>query len=155
VVFFDVDLVEVDDPVRPPTRLRQLGVAELELFLPLMHIDLIRPEHPDPSALQAWEKGELGRCAHAENQIVDPVRPRDDGMRLLAGAVDEAVAGADLVRRLDLAVVLPREPRAGEDKEDLLLAALHVQRRRAGARLDLDAVDADRDASGRRAEIGP
>src|SRR5512132_3291085 len=148
-------LVDVDDPLRPGAWLRQLGIAERKLLRPLMRRDHVRPEHSDAARLQAGEERVLRRRARAEGEIVDPLLARDDRVRLGAREVDKAIAGSNLVDRLAVAVVLPREARAVEHEEDLLLTALHVQRCRARAGIHLHALDADRDAAGGPAEIGP
>ena len=150
-----LDFVDVDDPSRARARLRQLGIAERILLLPLVRLDHPGPEHPHPSRLQAGEERVLGLGARAEDEIVDPLPAGDDRMRLGACEVDETVAGADLVGLLAVAIVLPGQTGACEHEEDLLLCPLHVQRRRARAGVDLDAVDADSDRAGGPAEIGP
>jgi hypothetical protein len=54
-----------------------------------------------------------------------------------------------------LARVLPRDPRAGEDEEDLLLRPFGVCGRRPSARVDLDAFDAHVPGADRAPEVEP
>src|SRR5882724_6407240 len=104
-----LELVDVDDPLRAGAWLRQLGIAERKLLRPLVRRDHVRPEHPDAARLQAGEERVLRRRARAEGEIVDPLRARNDRVRLGAREMDEAIAGSNLVGRLAVAVVLPRE----------------------------------------------
>ena len=64
--------------------------------------------------------------ARPEREEVEPVRPRDERMLVVARALDDAVEGPYLVH----SAVLPGEPRAGEDEEELLGRAVRVRRRR-------------------------
>ncbi len=104
-----LELVDVDDPPRPGAWLRQLGIAERKLLRPLVRRDHVRPEHPDAARLQSGEERVLCRRARAEGEIVDPLRARNDRVRLGAREMDEAIAGSNLVGRLAVAVVLPRK----------------------------------------------
>ena len=72
-------------------------------------------------------------------------------MRLALRLVHQAVARADLVRL----AVLPREPRAAEDEEDLLVGAVHVRGRRDLALVELDAMDAGVHRACGAAEVRP
>ena len=72
-----------------------------------MRRDHVRPEHPDAACLQTGEERVLRRRARAEGEIVDPLRARNDRVRLGAREMDEAIAGSNLVGRLAVAVVLP------------------------------------------------
>jgi hypothetical protein len=83
----------------------------------------------------------------AEREHVEAVVAGAERVLLVARAMDDAVRRPDLV---DL-VVLPREPGAAEDVEDLLV--LDVRRRRPAAGIDFDAVDGDADRAGGGAEV--
>ena len=148
-------VLDVDDPLWPRARVRQIGVAERCLAHPLVLRQLLGPRRSHPRPLEARKIGQPRPYADPEGEHVDPLRARDDAMRLLLGEVDEAVAGADLVGRELLTVPLPRQAGSAEHVENLLLVALHVDRRRAFARVDLDPVYAHGNAPGGRAEVGP
>src|SRR5919197_1561341 len=92
-----------------------------------------------PHDARARQVAHLGVGPHAEREHIEALVAGDERVRLLAREMDEAVTGTDLVRL----ALLPRQPGAAEDPEDLLLFALRVNRRRAFAAQDLDAVDAD------------
>ena len=51
----------------------------------------------------------------AEDDVLEPVRPCDEGVLVLGRALDDAIAGAHLVHP----AVLPREPGAREHEVDL------------------------------------
>ena len=71
-----------------------------------------------------------------EGEHDEAVVARAERVRVLEREVDEAVARADGVRLLVVAVGLERDARAGEDVEDLLLGALEMQRRRPASGID-------------------
>ena len=87
----------------------------------------------------------------AEDEVVEAFRPRDERVLELVGAVDDAIAGPDLVHLL----VLPREPGAREHVVDLLGGAVRVGRRRQLPRRDANPVEADALRPGRVAEPLP
>jgi hypothetical protein len=72
-------------------------------------------------------------------------------VRAAAGVVDDAVAGGDLG---DLAVV-PGEPAAAEDVEDLLRPPVLVRRRRPRPLAHLDPPEAHSEAAGVFAQVRP
>ena len=74
-----------------------------------------------------------------------------DTVRAAPGQVDDAVAGTDFVRL----AALPREAAAGEDVEDLFLAAMLVRRRRPAARGHLNPSHPDSNAPRGAAEVRP
>ena len=85
------------------------------------------------------------------DQHLEPVGAAAQRVLLVIGEVDDAVAGAQLVDLL----VLPGEARPAEHEDDLLGGAVRVGRGRQPARIDPDAVDADRRAADRIAEPLP
>ena len=85
----------------------------------------------------------------AEHEHVETVGAGDQRVRFLADTVDDAVAGADLVRL----AVLPREAAACEHEEDLLLGDLDVHWRRLLCRGHARASHADLDGAGGLTEI--
>ena len=87
--------------------------------------------------------------ALAEREDVETVGSADQGVRLFADAVDDAVARADL----EGLAVLPRETGPVEHEEDLLLRDLDVHRRRLLARTHPRSGHADVARSGRLAEV--
>ena len=90
-----------------------------------------------------------GSRALAEREDVETVGSADQGVRLFADAVDDAVARADL----EGFAVLPRETGPVEHEEDLLLRDLDVHRRRLFARTHPRSGHADVACSGRLAEV--
>jgi hypothetical protein len=67
------------------------------------------------------------------------------------GQVNEHVALANLVGL----AVLPGDPGAAEDEEELLLGSFGMRRSRPHAGIDLDPLQPDVDAPGRAAEVVP
>ena len=78
-----------------------------------------------------------------------PSGAADHRVRLLGDAVDDAVAGFDLVHL----AVLPRQTGAGEHEEDLLLVELDMDRRRLLARVHPRACNTDVLRAGRGSEV--
>ena len=89
--------------------------------------------------------------ARAEDEVLEPIWPRDECVLHLIRAVDDAVEWSHLVYTAGL----PCEPRAGEDEKQLLGRAVRVGRRRQPAGSDADAVDADAAGASRVAEPLP
>ena len=90
-------------------------------------------------------------CRVPKTRKLEPVGAGDEGVLVMVGALDDAVARTDLVHL----AVLPGEPGAGEDVVDLLRGAVRVRRRRELSRRDAHAVDADLPRPGRAAEHLP
>src|SRR6266511_1237939 len=148
----ELEVRDVDDVRGPRLRLAELGLARGDLARQrVVARARLGPGREDPGDVRARQVGDLQRDAHAVDEDVEPVLAAAKGVRLAAGPVDDAVALADLV---DLAV-LPRDPRAPEHVDDLLLRALDVGGSRPLAGIDLEPLQADRDRPGRPAEIAP
>src|SRR6266540_5313664 len=87
---------------------------------------------------------------------VEAVRPRDERVRRPGRQVDEAGPRADLADDVLAPLgALPREAQAAEHEEDLLVVAVRVERCRAAARVDADAVHADADRAGGVTQVPP
>jgi hypothetical protein len=86
-----------------------------------------------------------------EDEEIEAVRAGDERVLQLVGALDDAVARADLVDD----VVLPGKASSAEDVVDLLGGAVRVWRRRQLPRRDTNAVDADAFRAGGVAEPLP
>ena len=125
--------------------------AASRLGVPGIVVTTLDPRPPDPDRARAGQPADLRRVARAEDEVLEAVRAGDEGVLVLVGAVDDAVARTYLVHLL----VLPCEPRAGEHEVQLLGRAVRVRRRRQLARRDPDAVDADTARSCRVAEPLP
>src|SRR5438093_5577499 len=77
--------------------------------------------------------------SRAEDEAVEPVRSRPQGVLLAIREVDDRVPRPHLAYR----ALLPEEARTAEREEDLLREPVRVRRRREAAGLDLHAVDGD------------
>ena len=103
------------------------------------HGSSVRPSthgHLKPDRTRTREPAVLGREVRPVDEVLEPVGACAKRVLELVRAVDDAVAGAYLVRGL----VLPREAGAAEDEEQLLRRAVRVRRRRQHPRLHADAV---------------
>src|SRR5579885_1927387 len=98
-----------------------------------------RPAHAHRA--RAGQPGQLRLVARAVDQHVEALLSGAQRVLLVVGDVDDAVAGADLVHL----AVLPGEPVAAQDVDDLLGDAVRVRRRRQPARVDAHPVHADAD----------
>jgi hypothetical protein len=148
---FVLGAFDVDDVRRPRRRLRQLGLARSRLALPRVRPrrEVERDAHPHDLRPREVRRRRVG--ALAEGEDVQAAITGAKGVRLLGDALDDAVAGAHLVRR----PALPREPRAGEHEVDLLFVELDMRRRRPPPRVHLDAGDADVARAGGAPEVEP
>src|SRR5205814_955498 len=90
-------------------------------------------------------------AARAVGEVVEAGRPGPERVRLRTRAVDDAVAGSDLVRL----PVLPGQAASSQEEEDLLVGSLDVRRRRPVLRLELDAAHACADRARGDAEVAP
>ena len=104
------------------------------------------PHHLRPRQVRGGRIGALPEGEDVEAAIAGVQR-----VHFRADPVDEDVPGLDLVGL----AVLPREPRAAEDEEDLLLVELGVGGSRPASGIDLDARDPDADAPRGLAEVAP
>src|SRR5262249_5672218 len=136
-----LDVRHVDDPGLPRRRCRELerpGGLVLGARMGAAGRHAGRPEPRDVGARQAPR---LGPDPLPDGQHLAAAVAAAQGVRLLAGAVQEAISGAALVGR----AVLPAQAAAAEHEAQLLLGAVRVRRRGVAAGLDLLASDADRD----------
>src|SRR5919197_4110659 len=142
-------ILDVDDVRRAWTR---LGPLELGLGVEGMR-DLtgFGPRGIQPVAVRVREVRARRPHAMAVCEHLEPVVPGAKRVRLRHRPMDDAVALPDLVG----GAVLPGEPGAAEDVEDLFLDRMYVRRRRNVARVQLDAAHADPDRAGGTAEVGP
>src|SRR5436190_4722897 len=144
-----LELVEVHDRARARTRLGPLEVLlAVERMLALPGLG---PRREEPVAAGLRQVAAAGPVPLAEREHLEAAVTGAEGMRLAPRRVHEAVAGTHLVGL----AVLPREPRPGEDEEDLLVGAVDVRRRRDLAGAELDAVHADAARAGGAAEVAP
>src|SRR5215208_1292062 len=135
-VLVELDLVERDHVRRPLARLRELELARLGLDVPRIVHAPLGPDVAEAHRLRPWQPAVLRPLPRAESEHVEPI---GTGAERVLGALDDGVSGADLAYRL----VLPQQPRATEDEEDLLRAIVRVWRRRKAPRLDADAIETD------------
>src|SRR4029450_7583137 len=151
-----LDLVDVDDATRARAGLRQLRLGKLGLHRPLVTAVDVDDRVRDANHAQPREVGVRPFGPDAEGERFDAVLARDEAVRLAVDEVDEAVARADLIRDVVVALVLtlPGQTGAAKDEEDLLVT-LAVQRGRALAWIDADPVGANPDRARRAREVGP
>ena len=135
----ELDLVDVEDVRWPLGRLAVGKRRRLGLAVPRVVDAPFDPLPPEPDRTRARQPAEVRRVPRAEDDVLEPVRPRDERVLELGRAMDDAVAGAHLVDLL----VLPVEPRAREHVVDLLRRAVRVRRGRQLPGRDAHEVDAD------------
>src|SRR5581483_4977637 len=135
----ELDLVDVADVLG--TRLHVAHVERLHgrLDVPRVVVAALGPRPADADRARAGQPADLGRVARPEHEILEPFRPGDEGVLVLIGAMDDAVARLHLVHL----AVLPGEPGAGEHVVELFGRAVRVRGRRQLARRDANAVQAD------------
>src|SRR5205823_1560819 len=138
-VLLVLDLVDVDDVPGPRRRLADRERLDGRLDLPRVVVAPLYPAPAEPDCAGPRQPAQLRRMARAEDEVLEPIWPRDECVLHLIRAVDDAVEWSHLVHTAGL----PCEPRAGEDEKQLLGRAVRVGRRRQPAGSDADAVDAD------------
>src|SRR5581483_3474521 len=155
----ELDLDEPDDVRRTLARVRELRLGQGALELPLVPEVDVEERRADPDLLDAREPGVAGSPLPSRVPVgehVEAARARDERVRRPGRMMDEAGTGFDLADDVVALVrALPRQARAVEHEEDLLVVAVRVERRRAAARMDTNAVDADADRAGGLAEVPP
>src|SRR5262249_27003510 len=131
------DLTEVRDRTRAPG----LGLWDLErpgggLARPrVVAAAELAPRAADPGHAGPRQGAGLGALARPEGDDVHAGVAGDQRVGRAAQGMKQAVAGGDGVGP----AVLPAQPGAAEDVEDLLLAGVAVHRRRAATRRQVDA----------------
>jgi hypothetical protein len=145
----EVDRARVEPPTGFPGRcwrsgrtrrdLADLGLADRSLAFPGMRAADVHPARVHPGDAGARQHGVSLRLALPVGEHVEALGPRTQRVGVLLRQVDEHVALADLE---DFAV-LPRDPGAAEDEEDLLLGTFGMRRGRPLAGVDPDALEAD------------
>src|ERR1044071_5149698 len=108
----------------------------------------------DADDIETWEIRQRRMWSDPEGEHIQTALSGREGVRLPAGEMHEAVAGADLERRILVALTLPREPGARKNEEDLLVA-LGMERSRAAAGRDADPVHVDPVAAGGTRQLRP
>src|SRR5206468_2598660 len=116
---------EVRDPARARRDLADLGLARRSLPLTRMRPAHFHPAGAHPRDSRARENGVSLRPALAVGEDVEALRAGAKSVGMLLREVDENVAPTDLVGL----AILPRDPGAAEDEEDLLLGALGMRGR--------------------------
>ena len=150
-VLLVLDLVDVDDVPGPRRRLADRERLDGRLDLPRVVVAPLYPAPAEPDCAGPRQPAQLRRMARAEDEVLEPIWPRDECVLHLIRAVDDTVEWSHLVHVSGL----PREPRAGEDEVQLLGRAVRVGRRRQPAGSDAYAVDADAAGASRVAEPLP
>src|SRR3954454_11688232 len=147
----ELDLVDVEDVVGPRLRSTVLERPALGLRLPRVVVPSRDPRPADANRARPWQLADLRRMPRPEDEVLETLGPGNEGVLVLVGPVDDAVARAHLVHVL----VLPREAGAGDDVVELLRRAVRVRGRRQHPRADTDAIDAAPDRARRVAEALP
>src|SRR5512132_2852456 len=138
--------VDVDDVPRPLGDLADLRLADRSLAaVGILALAGLRPRRSEPGNARARQMRGIAASPPAVGDERQPFRPCPKGVRLPPRPVHEAVAGPHLIGL----AVLPGEPIALEDEEDLLLGGVEVRRRRPPPGLHADPVDTDADAARR------
>src|SRR6266516_2881744 len=147
--YIGLDVCHVHDRRRPfGFRLRPY---ELGLAIPRVAVVHLDPAGDRPHRATARQLAAREVLPRTEREHVEPLVTAADRVRLVEVLVDDAVAGADLVRLL----VQPCKPRTGEHVEGLLRLTVHVRRRRHLTGRELDPSNTAAVAAGRGAEVGP
>src|SRR5438874_948833 len=129
----------------------RLRPHEFRLAVPRVAVVHLDPARDRPHRAAARQLAAREVLAGTEREHVEPLVAAADRVGLVEVLVDDAVAGADLVRPL----VHPCQPRPAEHVEGLLRLTVHVRRRRHLTRRKLDPSNTAAVAAGRRAEVGP
>src|SRR6266545_3872149 len=114
------------------TSSRATTLAGLRLDHPRVVVAPLEPEVAEPHRARARQPAVLHRMARPEDDVLEAVGAGADRVLLTVSEMDDRIArahGADLL-------VLPQEPRARDDEEDLLRARVRVRRRRQPAGVD-------------------
>src|SRR5205823_4562634 len=109
-----LDLVDVEDVRRPRRRIAVGEWLARRLDVPGVVGSSLDPRPADADRARARQPADLRRMARAEDEVIQPLRPRDECVLEMVGLMDDAVERPNLVHL----AVLPSEARAGEDKED-------------------------------------
>ncbi len=159
VVSLGGHVLEVHDRRRPLYGLPDLGLPRLGLaekrVAPLADHGHVHEPRRHPGDARARQDGVPVRDALAVREHAEAVGPGAQRVRLRLGQVDEAVAGPHHVGGGAAAVLLPRQARAREDEEDLLLRSLDVRGRRPLTGIDFDQLHAHAPCAGGPAEVAP
>jgi hypothetical protein len=154
-----LDVLEPDDVSRPYTGQRRPRLGQRAFELPLVPQVDVEERRADPDLLDGREPVAAagpGAAPVPVRQHVEAVRRGDERVRRPGRQVDEAGPRADLADDvLAPLAALPRQARASEHEEDLLVVAVGVERCRAAARMDADAVYADANGAGSVAQVPP
>src|SRR4051794_7374140 len=106
-VVLELDLVDVEDVAGPRDRIAVLERRALGLRLPRVVVPSLGPGPADANRARAWQPADLRWMPRPEDEVLETLTAGDEGVLVLVGPVDDAVARAHLVHLL----VLPREPR--------------------------------------------
>jgi hypothetical protein len=100
---FQLDLVDVDDVLRPWRRLTDDERRHPGLDVPRIVSPALDPRPAEPHRSGAGQPAELRPKVGREHQVLESLRPADERVLALVRAVDHTIAGPHLVDR----VVLP------------------------------------------------
>ncbi len=142
---------QVRDALRPRRDLTDIRRADSRLSLPRMRTPDVHPARMHPGDAGPRQHRVSLRLPLPVGEHLEPVGARAQRVCLPLRKMDEDVVRAYLV---DLAV-LPGDPRAGQDEEDLLFRAFGVSGRRPLAGIHLDPLEAHLDAPSCSAEVVP